>query len=89
MIKPLISSIPRRNMTFQLLMILLVSRHIKRYALVPSQYPKNTEGMDLDSNLFLFSLGMHTNVLHQKLSNEIHRVLHRSMLLVGSLNQEL
>jgi hypothetical protein len=36
-------------------MILLVSTHIKRYALVPSQYPKNTQGMDLDSNFLFFS----------------------------------
>ncbi len=48
-------SIPFRNTTSQLLMILLVSTHIKRYALVPSQYPKNTQGMDLDSNFLFFS----------------------------------
>jgi hypothetical protein len=47
-------------------MILLVFTHIKRYALVPSQYPKNTQGMDLDYNLLLFSLGMCANVLQPK-----------------------
>jgi hypothetical protein len=30
------------------------SIHIKRYVLEPSQYPKNTQGMDLDFNLVLF-----------------------------------
>ncbi len=34
--------VPSRNTTSQLLMILLPFTHIKRYALVPSQYPKNT-----------------------------------------------
>ncbi len=41
--------------TYLLLMILLVSTHIKQYAFVPSWYPKNTQGMDLDSNLVIFS----------------------------------
>jgi hypothetical protein len=48
-------------------MILLVSTHIKQYALVLSQYPKNTQGMDLDSNLFLFSSGMWAYVLQPKI----------------------
>ncbi|CAM6008850.1 unnamed protein product [Sphagnum balticum] len=52
------SSVPSRNTTSRLLMIFLVSRHIKRYGLVPSQYPRNTQGMDLNSNLLLFSSGM-------------------------------
>jgi hypothetical protein len=55
-----------RNITSQLLMILLVSTHIKRYVLFLSQYPKNTRGMDLDFNLLLFSIGMCANVLQPK-----------------------
>jgi hypothetical protein len=55
-----------RNTTSQLLMILLPSTHIKRYALVLSQYLKSTQGMDFDSNLFFFSLGMCTYVLQPK-----------------------
>jgi hypothetical protein len=42
----------------ELLMVLLVSTHIKWHVLVPSQYLKNTKGIDLDSNLFLFASGM-------------------------------
>jgi hypothetical protein len=38
---PLASSVCSRNITSQLLMILLVSTHIKQYALLLSQYPKN------------------------------------------------
>jgi hypothetical protein len=37
-----------------------------QYALVPSQYPRNTQGMDLDSNLLLFSSGICANVLQPK-----------------------
>jgi hypothetical protein len=41
--------------------------HIKRYVFVPSWYPKNTQGMDLDSNLVLFSLGTCAKALQPKI----------------------
>jgi uncharacterized protein YhhL (DUF1145 family) len=64
---PFTSSVPSKNITFQLLMILLVFTHIKQYVLVLSQYPKNTQGMDLDSNLLIFSSWMCINALQSKI----------------------
>jgi len=66
---PSTSFVPSRNTTSRLLMILLVSFWfllVKQYALVPSQYPRNTQSMALDSNLLLFSSGMCANVLQPK-----------------------
>jgi hypothetical protein len=81
---PFTSFVLSNNTTFQLLMILLVFTHIKQYALVPSQYPKNTWGMDLDFNLLLFSLRSCAYVLQLKILKwDIHHTFYSPCFLPG------
>jgi hypothetical protein len=81
---PFTSFVLSNSTTFQLLMILLVFTHIKQYALVPSQYPKNTWSMDLDFNLLLFSLRMCAYVLQLKILKwDIHHTFYSPCFLPG------